>query len=74
MLWTDRQSYIPCDFRVYDKLGRQKNQHFRDMLKLAKQRGLNPSYILMDSWYASLENLKFIANHLGWLFLTRLIV
>jgi putative transposase len=41
------------------------------MLKIAKQRGLNPSYILMDSWYASLENLKFIANQ-GWLFLTRL--
>jgi hypothetical protein len=24
LLWTDGQSYIPCDFRVYDKLGRQK--------------------------------------------------
>jgi hypothetical protein len=73
LLWTDGQSYIPCDFRVYDKPigGQTKNQHFRDMLKLAKQRGLNPSYILMDSWYASLENLKFIANQ-GWLFLTRL--
>lgn len=41
------------------------------MLKRAKERGFEPEYVLMDSWYSGLEKLKLIAS-LGWLFLTRL--
>ncbi|GIW32274.1 MAG: hypothetical protein KatS3mg071_2448 [Meiothermus sp.] len=41
------------------------------MLRVAKGRGFAPAYVLMDSWYASLENLKGIVG-LGWRFLTRL--
>lgn len=64
---------VPCDFRVYDKPqdGKTKNDHFQQMLQQAKERGFAPEYVLMDSWYASLENLKRIRN-LGWFFLTRL--
>jgi len=73
LLWTDGKALIPCDFRVYDKPqgGRSKNEHFRAMLKTAKERGFEPEYVLMDSWYSSLENLKLIRG-LGWFFLTRL--
>jgi len=73
LLWTDGKALIPCDFRVYDKplSGQTKNDHFRAMLKAAKERGLEPEYVLMDSWYAGLENLKLIASW-GWFFLTRL--
>ena len=28
LLWTDGKSYIPCDFRVYDKLGRREKSAF----------------------------------------------
>jgi len=64
---------VPCDFRVYDKPagGPSKNQHFREMLQTAHGRGFRPAYARMDSWYASLQNLKQIAA-LGWRFLTRL--
>lgn len=87
LLWTEGQALIPlvyrrqsvpkgivpCDFRVYDKPsgGKSKNAHFLEMLRVAKGRGFAPAYVLMDSWYASLENLKEIAG-LGWRFLTRL--
>jgi putative transposase len=73
LLWTQGQALLPCDFRVYDKPagGQSKNQHFREMLQTAHGRGFRPAYVRMDSWYASLENLKQIAA-LGWRFLTRL--
>ena len=48
--------------------GKTKNEHFQDMLKTAKERGFEPKYVLMDSWYSSLENLKLIASF-GWFFL-----
>jgi putative transposase len=73
-LWTDGSALIPCDFRLYnaqkDKL--TKNDHFHDMLLVAKQRGMEPKYILFDSWYSTMENLKLISRDLSWHFFCRL--
>jgi len=41
------------------------------MLKLAKERNLTPKAVLMDSWYASVDNLKAI-NGFGWIWVTEL--
>lgn len=73
LLWTDGNADIPTDFRVYDKPigGKNKNEHFRDMLATAKRRGFMPDYVLFDSWYSSLDNLKLVHSY-GWLWLTRL--
>ena len=73
LLWTDGTSVVPLDFRVYnhENDGKNKNDHFRDMLNKAKERGLHPNCVLFDSWYASMGNLKFITR-LDWHFLTRL--
>lgn len=62
LVWTDGRAVVPCDFRVYDKPigGKNKNEHFRDMIVCAKERGLNPECVLFDSWYGSLENLKCV--------------
>jgi len=77
ILWTDGNRLIPCDFRVYDKPmgvvngpfgGKDKNEHMRDMLTAAKERGLNPMYVVFDSWYTALDNLKLIIRSLGWRF------
>jgi DDE superfamily endonuclease len=78
-LWTDGAKLIPCDFRVYDKPmgvegpfgGKDKNEHMRDMLTAAKGRGLNPRYVIFDSWYTGLDNLKLIRS-LGWHWFARL--
>ena len=72
LLWTDGDTHIPCDFRIYYKPcdGKTKNDHFCDMLFKAKIRGFEPEYILFDSWYAGLKNLRTI-NSYGWLWMTR---
>lgn len=64
---------VPTDFRVYDKPhdGLTKNDHFRAMLEAANERGFEPRYVLFDSWYSSLGNLKVIRDY-GWQWLCRL--
>ena len=73
LLWTDGIQLIPCDFRVYEGTadGATKNEAFREMLQIAKERNLSPNYVLFDSWYGSLDNLKFLRS-LGWSWLTML--
>ncbi len=73
LLWTDGETLIPVDFRIYDpdRDGKTKNDHFLDMLQVAKDRGFQPESVLFDSWYSSIENLKTIRRH-GWHWLTRL--
>ncbi|CAK0752957.1 transposase [Gammaproteobacteria bacterium] len=73
LLWTDGDSYVPCDYRIYNKSldNMTKNDHFRAMLKTAQERGFTPSAVVFDSWYGSLKNIKFI-RELGWTWLTRL--
>ncbi|MBL9029331.1 MAG: transposase [Caedimonas sp.] len=70
LVWhgLESEDFIPVDYRVYDKDtdGKTKNDHFRDMLKLAKDRGLTPDAVVMDAWYSSLDNLKAI-RAMGWI-------
>lgn len=71
LLWTDTvpnadgeatTEYVPIDYRLYapDHDGKGKNDHFRDMLDKAEKRGFTPRYVLFDSWYGGLDNLKAI--------------
>lgn len=75
LLWygLENKEAVPVDYRVYDKDtdGKTKNDHFRDMLKLAESRGINPDAVVMDAWYSSLNNLKAICDF-GWIFVTGL--
>jgi hypothetical protein len=66
-IWTDGTAIAPVDFRIYhpDDDGRTKNDHFREMLMMAKVRQFYPECILFDSWYGSIENLKLICSP-GW--------
>lgn len=73
LLWTDGDSHIPCDYRVYDK-GHDsltKNEHFLALLATARQRGFQPTCVAFDSWYSSLAHLKAIRAY-GWIWLSRL--
>ena len=72
LLWTDGDRKIPCDYRIYSKAdGKTKHEHFWEMLLMAYGRGFSPKYVLFDTWYASLENLKHLRAK-GWRWLTRL--
>lgn len=73
LVWTDSTTVIPIDFRIYniDEDDKTKNDHFRDMLDKAEERGFKPEFVLFDTWYASVKNLKDIRKK-EWHFLTRL--
>lgn len=67
LLWTDKEKFIPIDYRIYrkgtvDNQNKNKNQLFREMLKRAVNKGFSPLYVLFDTWYSSIENLKFIRS------------
>lgn len=72
LLWTDGDRHVPCDYRVFHKPeGLTRNDHFRDMIRAAHERGFKPRVVAFDGWYASLDNLKLL-RELGWAWLTRL--
>ena len=73
LLWTDGDLAIPVDFRIYNRVsdGKTKNDHFSDMMSTASERGFEPDFVLFDSWYSTINNLKTLRNY-NWNFLTRL--
>ncbi len=73
LLWTDGEAHLPIGFRVYAHHldGLTKNDHARDLWTEAGSRGFQPEYVVFDSWYGSLENLKAL-DRLGWRWITRL--
>lgn len=71
LYYTDTASHsYPLNFRIYDKKeGKTKNDYFREMVLEVKQWGIEPAWVTGDSWYSSLENLKFLRNEkVGFLF------
>ena len=74
LLWTTGDEYIPVDYRIYQKENddKTKNKHFQEMLKKAKKRDFKPLYVLTDSWYSGVENLKLIVKELNWNFISML--
>lgn len=71
LVWTKGEECIPVDYRIYEseKEGKKtKNDHFRDMLDVAKTRLFKPLYVLADCWYGSVENMKYLQK-LKWKFI-----
>lgn len=67
-LWVDTANEVcPIDVRIYEPKedGKTKNDHFRELLRLAKERKVRPEAVIADSWYSSLDNLKCIRDY-GW--------
>lgn len=60
----------PINFRLYDKReGKTKNDYFREMVKEVQIWGIELAWVTGDSWYSSVENLKFLRNEkVGFLF------
>jgi putative transposase len=73
LVWSEGESLIPCDWRVFDKPndGMTKNEHFAAMLLTAHARGFVPECVAFDSWYASVDNLRLIRD-CDWRWLTQL--
>ena len=41
-----REPHVPCDFRLYEKDGKTKNEHFREMAETASDREFDPEYVV----------------------------
>jgi hypothetical protein len=72
-IWTDGSDIVPVDFRIYcpEKDGKNKNDHFREMVRVAEERQFQPNCVIFDSWYSSIENLKLL-RALKWHWCTHL--
>lgn len=54
---------LPVNWRLYRKRdNKTKNDYFQDMVSEVFSWGLRPTWITADSWYSSIENLKFLRN------------
>ena len=52
---------VPVNYRLCDKSSNKtKNDYFREMLVEVLSWGLLPSWTTGDSWYSSIDNMKFI--------------
>jgi putative transposase len=73
LLWSDGKDYIPIDYRHYAPQldDKTKNDHWRELLDRAEKRGFKPRYVLTDSWYGSVGNMKHIDKK-GWKWITNL--
>jgi len=55
-LWVDEKNEVcPMDVRIYEPKedGKTKNDHFRELLQLAKERRVRPDAVVADSGYSS---------------------
>ena len=73
LVWTDGVNTFPVDYRIYDKDSDDltKNDHFREMITTASTRGFHPFFVMFDSWYSGIDNLKCITK-LGWNWFSRI--
>jgi len=60
LVWhgIESKTTVPVDFRMYapEEDGKTKNDHFREMVKIAVERSLCPDAVLADTWYSSLNS------------------
>jgi hypothetical protein len=71
LYYTDvRGVSYPINFRLYDKREEKtKNEYFREMVAEVQAWGVELAWVTGDSWYSSVENLKFLRNEkVGFLF------
>lgn len=64
LVYTMATGYsVPVNYRVYrHSEGKTKNDYFQDMVREVWNQGLRPAWLTADSWYSSLDNLKFLRN------------
>lgn len=64
LFYTDASGLgFPVNFRLYrHQQEKSKHDYFQEMVQECGQWGLHPNWVTADSWYASVENLKFLRN------------
>lgn len=71
LIWTDGQRRIPVGIKLWRSGGPTKIVLAARLLRWAKRLGLQPDFVVMDSWYSPKRLLKQIRSY-QWHFVTRL--
>ena len=71
LLWTDGKWKIPLGIRLWRKGGPSKVELAIGLLSQARRRGLQPAYVLCDSWYAAAQIMNLL-NGWEWHYVMRL--
>jgi len=71
LLWTDGKWKVPLGIRLWRKGGPSKVALAIGLLSQAQRWGLQPAYVLFDSWYAAAQILNLL-DRWGWQYVTRL--
>jgi putative transposase len=70
-LWTNGKGKVPVGIRIWRKGGPSKVELAIGLLRQARRRGLQPAYVLGDSWYAAGQILNLLDGW-GWHYVMRL--
>jgi putative transposase len=71
LLWTNGKWKVPLGIRLWRKGGPSKVELAIGLLRQARRRGLQPAYVLCDSWYAAAEIMNLFDGW-GWPYVMRL--
>jgi putative transposase len=71
LIWTDGSWKVPVGLRLWRKGEKSKVGLALEMLREAGNRGLQPNYLLFDSWYASRSILNLL-EELKWEYVARI--
>ena len=71
LLWTNGKWKVPLGIRIWRKGGPSKVELAIGLLRQARRRGLQPAYVLCDSWYAAAEIMNLLDSW-GWYYVMRL--
>ena len=71
LIWTNGDWKIPLGLKLWRKGGPSKVELALELLEEAAQRGLQPNYVLFDSWYASWRILNRLGE-LNWRYVARI--
>ncbi len=71
LLWTKGKWKVPIGLRLWRKGGPSKVELAIALLRQARRRGVQPAYVLADSWYAAAEILNLLESW-GWRYVMRL--
>jgi putative transposase len=71
LFWTDGKWKVPLGIRLWRKGGPSKIEWAIGLLSQAQRWGLQPAYILCDSWYAAAQLLNLL-DRWGWKYVARL--
>lgn len=70
LIWTDGKHRVPLGLRIWQKGGRSKLKLAEDLCREAQRRGINPLFVLFDSWYSGSELLNLL-DSFGWRYITK---